>query len=149
MKMFLERLKQFGLKPGHNWQKELTSLVKEIANRDGVTEKEVAFAPEIEAVLEQPKLTAPQKLAKIKEILQAMRYPIYAKAKKSFAAELKALGLNGRIKVKPAPFFEDNKVTVEFSYSSPSDLEEVIKLLERLKEVDLVKNALKAAEDNC
>lgn len=144
----LKVIEQAGLKLGVNWQKELATLINDIAKRDEVTPEQVILSPEILSLLNEPKLNAPQKLAKLKEVLLTKRYPMYSKAKLAFQQQIKALGLGPKIKIKPPPFFEDNKITVEFTYQTPEELEGLLAALSRLKGVNLVKNALKAAEDN-
>lgn len=148
LKQALDVLKEAGLKPGRNWQKQFSELLTDLAKRDGLTELKIIKTPEITKILQNEKLNGPQKLAKVKEILLAKRFPSYTKAWQVFQQQLKAIGLSKAIKIKPTPFFEDNKITVEFSYTTKVELEKVIRELEKLKEVDLVKNVLKAAENS-
>jgi len=149
IKQTLELLEKAGLKPGRNWQREFTELLTDLANRDNLTPLEIIKTAAITKVLQDKKLNGPQKLAKVKAILLAKRYPVYTKAKQAFQQRLKEVSLSKEIKIKPTPFFEDNKITVEFSYTTKAELEKIIKELEKLKKVDLVKDALQAAEDSC
>lgn len=137
-----------GLKLSLNGKRELTELVTDIAERDGLNFEQVLLSPEILALISNQKLNGPQKLAKIKEVLFGKRYPIYAKAKALFNKQLKDLKLSPKIKVTPTPFFEGKKVKVEFAYENLVELQEILSSLKKLQGVDLVKNALEAAEDH-
>jgi len=136
-----------GLKLGRNWHRELGELITDIATRDNLTPEDVIADSEIKAVLSS-NAAAPKKRDHIIELLRQRRYPRYCRARQAFKAKIKELKLESKIKITPPPSFEGHRLKVEFTYSSLAELEEVITLLKRLKGVDLIAEALAAAEDN-
>lgn len=145
----LNELRKAGIKLNKNYSRQIAELVDEIAGRDGFSARAIISGPKIRAATTNPKLNGPQKLARVKDILFEQRYPTYVKAKKAFAGEIRRLKLSDKLKITPTPFFEDSALVVEFKYRQPDDLREIIESLEKLMKVDVVANALKAAEDHC
>ena len=86
-------------------------------------------------------------MSRVKDALFARRYPTFTRVQAAFTREIAKLELSSRIKISPTPFFEDNKLTVEFSFGSRDELREVLDSLEKLKEINVVKNALEASKD--
>lgn len=143
----LTSLYEAGLKPGVNWQKELTELIIDIAFRENISCLEVLKVPQIQTVLNHKKLSSPQKLEKVKNLLFARRYPTVFLARKVFNQELKKLKISPKIKVRVHPYFEEESLRLEYGQKY-AELEEVKVSLRKLRGADLVKNALKIAEDN-
>ncbi len=146
-KQALSILTQAGLKLGVNWQKELSDLVHDISKRENIEHTEVLRSTDIQEVLASGKLSAPQKRAKIKKILTERRYPLYTLAKNEFAKQLKALKINPAIKVSHTPYFENEKLKIENSGNVGQ--EEFLAATQKLQEANLVRKAIKVAQDNC
>ncbi len=134
-----------GLRPGINWRRELTELINDISMRDGISQLEVLQSRELREILEHKKLSGPQKLSRIKDILEEKRYPRYSKAKATFDRQLKELKLSSKLKVKHTPYFEDTRLETEYS-DDEKDSGEIKASLKKLEGAELVKNALESAE---
>lgn len=143
----LAMLTAAGLKLGRNWRRELGELITDIAQRDNLAPDDVVADEEIKAALSS-NTTTPKKRDLIIEILRQRRYPRYYRARRAFSEKIKELKLAPKIKIIPPSSFEGHRLKVEFTYSSPAELEAVIVLLRQLKGVDLIDEALAAAEDN-
>ncbi len=135
-----------GLKPGINWQRELSELVNDIAMRDGISQLEVMQSRELKETLEHKKLSGPQKLARIKDILEEKRYPSYSKVKATFDRQLRELKLSPKLKVKHTPYFEDTRLETEYP-DDEKGTDEIKASLKKLEGAELVKNALKVTEN--
>ena len=140
-------MEKAGIKLNQNHKRDMFELISDIAGRDNLNALQVLLDdPKIKSALESGQ-NGPQKLSRIKDVLFARRYPTYARAQAAFTREISGLNLSSRIKIRPTPFFEDNKLVVEFSFGSRDELKEVLDSLEKLKEIDVVKNALEASKD--
>jgi ParB family chromosome partitioning protein len=145
----LEIITDAGLKPSFNLRRELVELIDDIASRDNLKPVQALLSSGVSEIINEPKLSGPDKLKKIKELLLRKRYPAYSKAKDTFKQQLKDLKLSPKLKITHSPFFETNDLKIEFGYKQLNELEDIVQSLEKLSKVDLVKNALEAAEDNC
>ena len=136
-----------GLKLGRNWRRELGELIADIAKRDSLSPDDVVADAAIKAALSSNAATA-KKRDLVIDILRQRRYPRYYRARAAFSDKLKALKPAPNIKITPPPSFEGHKIKVEFTYSTPAELDEAIESLRRLKGVDLINEALAAAQDS-
>lgn len=143
----MEMIADSGLRPGVNLVKEFKELLYDISKRDGVTPQEIIAGSNISGIIADQRISGPDRLKHIKQILLELRFPELAKADKRFKETFRLLKLNPKIKITPVPFYEDNKLKVEFNYRNPSELNDIIESLEKLAKVDVVKNALEDPED--
>ncbi len=140
-------MEKAGIKLNKNHKRDMVELILDIAGRDHLDALQVLFDdPNIRSALESDQ-NGPQKLSRVKDALFARRYPTFTRVQAAFTREIAKLELSSRIKISPTPFFEDNKLTVEFSFGSRDELREVLDSLEKLKEINVVKNALEASKD--
>lgn len=139
---FIGLLIEKGMKPNKNQKKELFELATEIGRRESKNLGQVAENAGILPVLNNPTLSSPDKLKRIKSLLYERRYPEYSATKKAFSDEIKKLNLASGIKLSHTPYFEDNKIRVEFTFKTPDELQSTIDSLKKLSKVDVIKNAL-------
>lgn len=136
-----------GLRPGVNLTNEFRELLNDISKRDGLSPEQIINESQVSEVIAKEQVSGPDKLKHIKLILLEMRFPEYTKARQQFKDTLRSLKLHPKIKIDHAPFFEDTKLRVEFSYRDPAELAEITRSLEKLAEVDIVKDALDDKQD--
>lgn len=137
-----------GLRPGVNLTNEFKELLNDISKRDGISPEEIIAGSKIGGLITDERVSGPDRLKHIKQALLEMRFPELTKAEQRFKENIRSLKLNPKVKITPVPFFEDNKLKVEFSYRDLSELEQIIQSLEKLAKIDVVKNALEDPEDN-
>lgn len=145
----LNVLDEAGLKLSFNMRRELIDLITEIAMRDNMSCIEVFDSMNITSIANNSKITAPDRIKRIKEALSEKRYPSFHKTLKAYEMELKKLNLDKSLKIIHRPFFEGNEIKVEFKYNNPDKLNDIIQSLKKLSKVDIVKNALESSENNC
>lgn len=138
-----------GLKLSLNMRRELADLITEIAIRDDMSCLEVLDSLNIVSIANNSKISAPDRIKRIKETLSEKRYPYFHKTLKAYKMELKKLNLDKSLKITHQPFFESNEILVEFKYNSPDKLVDIINSLKKLSKVDIVKNAVESPENNC
>lgn len=137
-----------GLRLGVNWKEQFRELLTDISKRDSISPKEIIGASNIQTILKDKKMGGPQKLAKVKKTLLEQRYPLYSKTMRAFKKELRELNLSSSIKVTPTPFFEDEKLSIEYTYETEAELKEIRASLKKLQGVNIVKKVLQYTEDN-
>ena len=117
------------LKPSQNKQRDVITLVQEIAIREGLKPGEVLQSREIRTILDRPGLNRNEKGSKVRTYLKQRRFPALTKAEERFSKELKALKLNEHIHITPPPYFEGGQHTLRMSFKSIKDFDERRKAL--------------------
>jgi len=117
------------LRLGKNRQKEFFRLLQELSEINNQSIDQLLLNNEIQDVLSNDKITPPRKTDHIKEILKQMRYPLFANVEKNFQKLKKDLKLPPNIILRPPPFFESEKYTIEFSFKNQSDFRKLTEIL--------------------
>jgi len=94
------------LKIGLNKQKEIVTLVKEIARRDDLSTQAVMEDKHFIEIVNHRDLDRGQKSRKLRSYLRQRRYPRIAEAEKKFESHRKNLNLGNDIKLIPPKEFE-------------------------------------------
>lgn len=111
------------LKLSLNKQREILTLVQEIALREDLAIAEVLNDDRLQAILNQTDLDKNQKTGIIRSYLKQRRFPAITSAERTFEQLIKALKLPSGIKLIPPNNFEGSKYTLRFDFS---DLPELI-----------------------
>jgi hypothetical protein len=112
------------LKLSLNKQKEIFTLIKEIAHRDDVSMLTVLAAPELQAMFNDNHFDINQKARFIRSYLKQVRFPMITKAEQAFESQLKLLNLNANTKLMPPKNFESTVYTLKFTFSSLKELQD-------------------------
>ncbi len=105
-----------------NKQREIMSLVKEIARRDGTSEQKVLNGQQLQGIVRSQDLDRNQKANKLRAHLRQRRYPRLVKAEAEFENQRKRLNLGKDIKLIPPKDFEGLTYALNISFSSLDDL---------------------------
>jgi hypothetical protein len=114
---------------GQNKQKELLESLYEISKRDGLPVREILSGERIRTVKADDKLSPLQKADRVRQLLKKRRFPMYSARKEEFNSSRRKIGWPEDIGISPAPYFEEEGISVEFSFDSK---EELIKKLKDL-----------------
>jgi len=117
------------LSPGLNRQREIISLVEELAHREDKSISEVLEDSSINQILKDDKLAKPQKLSFIISLLNQKRYPEMTKLKKSFDMLAKESGFSENPKIFSPKNFEDSDFRLELKFNS---VETYLKLCKKI-----------------
>jgi ParB family chromosome partitioning protein len=120
------------LKQSQNKQRQIISLVQEIAIREDLQLGEILESNEIRTILDQPELNRNEKGSKVRVYLKRRRFPTLTKAEERFSKELKALKLNEHLHVTPPPYFEGGPYTLSMNFKSMKDFDERLKALDAI-----------------
>ena len=115
-----------------NKQREIVTLVKEIARRDGITEQMVLEDRQLQNIIIDPDLDRGQKTRELRAYLRQRRFPQIVKAEAIFKCRRKQLNLGNDIKLIPPRDFEGTNYTVNMSFSSIAQLKALHTKLDRI-----------------
>lgn len=110
------------LKLGLNKQREIFTLVNEIAHRDDLPIMAVLKAPVLQAILNNDHFDRNQRTQKIRKYLKQVRFPSITTAEQAFKTHLKTLNLSANAKLIPPENFESKMYTLKFTFSRFSEL---------------------------
>jgi hypothetical protein len=120
------------LKIGLNKQKEIVTLVKEIARRDGLSTQEVMEDKHFSEIMTHRDLDRGQKSRKLRSYLRKRRYPRLAEAQKNFEIHRKNLNLGNDIKLIPPKEFEATVYGLNLTFSNLEHLKTLQTRLNRI-----------------
>ncbi|MBI9076489.1 MAG: ParB-like nuclease domain-containing protein [Desulfatibacillum sp.] len=117
---FAEVFRRLGLSLGK--QREILTLVKEIAARDDLSCKDVLESAEISAFLEDKDRDLNLKSREVREFLKQRRFPHITKAQEAFETEVQGLNLPKGVRLEPPAHFEGQVYELKFSFKNVNDL---------------------------
>ncbi|MBP9839340.1 MAG: hypothetical protein KBC84_11610 [Proteobacteria bacterium] len=121
------------INPSANSLRELFSLLKQISTRDKISLSQILSTSPLSNYLENnSKLSPKDKLKKIKQELQDLRYPESAKLKNDLHELSKTLLKSHGIKLHLPEQLEGDCLTLELSFSSENQLKEQTQKLSAL-----------------
>lgn len=107
---------------GLNRQREVMTLVREIARRESITIGQVLAADEINALQPMTDQGRPSGARALRRYLKKRRYPALTKLELEFDALKHSLGLGPRIRFKPPEFFEGTTYQLIMDFDSIKEL---------------------------
>jgi hypothetical protein len=117
----------------HQTRRELAEWLPEIAYRENISIDSIINNSNIQSILQNEKLNAPQKSKKIRDVLYRMRFPEYSKLqarwKKTAAAANPA---PSKVQFIPSPGFEKKRLEIKITVDSPDDAGEILKSLSKI-----------------
>ena len=112
-----------------NKQKEIITLIKEIAFRENISIIEVLGKCDFPDILNRKDIDRTQKTQKIRAYLKQRRFPEITRAKREFENNVKELKLGSGIKLIPPADFEGQTYMLNLRFNTIKDLQErVVKL---------------------
>lgn len=111
-----------------NLQRELLSLISEIALREAVSIAGLIGQPSITAILEAGDASAPQKVHALRMMLKKRRYPELSRAERAYAQALESLQLNPSVRLHPPPFFEGSSYRLSLTIGSRQQLKTLLQV---------------------
>ncbi|MGA9263218.1 MAG: ParB N-terminal domain-containing protein [Desulfobacterales bacterium] len=104
------------LKLGLNRQRELLSLLTEIARREGITLAELLTEPALLNLMSAPDLERSQKAGQLRSLLRRRRYPVMSAATARFQDLVRQLHLGPGIQLVPPGNFEGTTYTLAITF---------------------------------
>lgn len=110
------------LKLSFNKQREMVTLISEIARRENKSNRQVLANDQLQNIIADENLDRGQKGQKIRLLLRQWRYPRIAAAEKNYDTHLKNLKLGRDIKLIPPKDFEGNTYTLNLTFENLAHL---------------------------
>ncbi len=123
-----------GLNLSQNKERELITLIDEIARREAISPIEVIMSDPIREIMDERDRNRPEKTRKVRDYLKHRRFPAITEAEDRFFANLKSLNLGSSIQLTPPPYFEGSTYTVRLSFNSPEELKQQLETLGKAAE---------------
>jgi hypothetical protein len=120
------------LKTSLNKQREIVTLVAEIARREGVDPRQVLAEERLTRMLEAQDLDRNQKTQRLRKLLRQRRFPALVAAEDNFHSLRQRLALGENLQLAPPRDFEGTRFALTLNFES---LEEVGRLRVKLDEL--------------
>ncbi len=120
------------LKPSLNKQREIVTLVAEIARREGIDPLQVLAEDRLSRLLDAEDLDRNQKTQRIRRLLRQRRFPARVAAEDNFQCLRQRLKLGDNLQLAPPKDFEGTRFTLTLNFER---LEEVSRLRVKLDEL--------------
>jgi ParB family chromosome partitioning protein len=104
-------------------QKEVLSMMRDIAGRDGLGVGEVLQSPDIRRIIEDEATESNQKTALVRKLLKKIRYPNLSQAQVRYDEALRTLRFGAQIRLEPPPAFEGETHTMHIRFRNREELE--------------------------
>jgi ParB/RepB/Spo0J family partition protein len=104
------------LKLGLNRQRELFSLLTEIARREEITLSELLNEPALRNLLSAPEIDRSQKAGQLRSLLRRRRYPVMSAATAGFQDLVRHLNLGPGVQLVPPGNFEGTTYTLAITF---------------------------------
>ena len=127
------------LRLGLNRQRELMSLLFEIAKREDRSIDSLLVEKEVKQIIDNDRLNNPQKNRQLRELFYKRRFPAISKRSARFDDLVKALRLESGVKLTPPVNFEGTSYTLSISFDRIDQLGQRAKCLDVLKRSDTLK----------
>jgi len=122
------------LKPSLNKQREIVTLVKEIAMREGASIQQIIEELHLKNIMMSDDLDKNQKAYHIRMYLKQRRFPNIADVEKTYDKYCKKLDLKKGLKLIPPTNFESQTFTLQLSFNNMNQLKDLNKALDSLLE---------------
>lgn len=120
------------LKLSLNKQKELVTLISEIARREDISIRQAVANETLQHIIHDEELDRGQKGRLIRTFLRQWRFPRLAKAEKDYSVHLKNLKLGADIQLLPPKEFEGTNYKLSLNFSSIADLKVLLSMLDKI-----------------
>jgi ParB family transcriptional regulator, chromosome partitioning protein len=120
------------LKLGLNKQREVLTMIQEIAFREHLTVNDVLNAPELQQIMLHEKWDRSQKATHLRQYLRRRRYPSITSVENDFETRVRDLGLGSGIALIPPRDFEGTTFSFHLNFN---DIDQLQHRLSRLTEV--------------
>jgi ParB family transcriptional regulator, chromosome partitioning protein len=120
------------LKLGLNKQREILTMIQEIAFREHLTVQDILDTPELQQILVHEKWDTSQKTVHLRQYLRRRRYPSITSVESDFEARVRSLDLESGMALIPPRDFEGTAFSFHLNFNNLGELHH---RLSRLSEI--------------
>lgn len=114
------------IRPSTNKLNELLSLIREISARDGVPVEEVLSRYQLLQVVADPSTAPTDKIRALRQALRGLKLPQLSERQRQLASLIDNLDLPEAARLVADPYFENQKMKLEYQFSQPEELSDLI-----------------------
>lgn len=114
------------IRPSTNKLNELLSLIREISARDGMSVEDILSHYQLLQVVADPSTAPTDKVRALRQALKGLRLPQLTERQKRLSELIDNLALPESAKLVADPYFENQKMKLEYQFSQPEELTELI-----------------------
>jgi hypothetical protein len=114
------------IKPSTNKLNEMLSLIREISARDGVSVEEVLARYQLLQVVADPTTPPADKVRALRQALKGLKLPQLTERQRQLATLIEGLDLPESARLVADPYFENQKMKLEYQFSGPEELTHLI-----------------------
>ncbi|MFH0798744.1 MAG: ParB/RepB/Spo0J family partition protein [Pseudomonadota bacterium] len=114
------------IRPSTNKLNELLSLIREISARDGMSVEEILARYQLLQVVADPGTAPSDKVRALRQALRGIRLPQLSERQRQFAELITNLDLPEAAKLVTDPYFENQKMKLEYQFSQPEELNSLV-----------------------
>lgn len=114
------------IRPSTNKLNELLSLIREISARDGLSVEEILSRYQLLQVVADPGTAPADKVRALRQTLRGLRLPQLTERQRQLAELINSLDLPDSAKIVADPYFESQKMKLEYQFSEPEELTNLI-----------------------
>ena len=131
-----------------NKQREILTLIKEIARRDSISEQAVLEDRQLQDIFLDQDLDRSQKVRELRAYLRQRRFPQIVNAEANFENQRKQLNLGQDIKLIPPKEFEGTTYTINISFSSLTQFKALHSKIDRILAHPSLKNIIERKDNS-
>jgi ParB family chromosome partitioning protein len=120
------------LKIGLNKQREIITLIQDIAKRDNLTQSAVLNSAQRLDILKDKDIDKTKRYQRMKHYLKGRRFPALSQAEAMFEIYKRKLNLGNRIKLIPPPYFEGDTFTFSILFNNRVELTDSVAKLDKV-----------------
>lgn len=109
---------------------ELLTLIREIAARDALSVEDILQRYQLLTLVADPNTTHAERVKALRQTLRGIRLPNLTERQEKVASLIQGLDLPAAAKVVADPYFENEKIKLEYKFSHPEELDAFIKKLQ-------------------
>lgn len=134
------------LRAGLNIQKEIFSHAYEVARCKSIPITVFMNEPDLRNVLSDPEMDRSRKLDTLRALLRKKRYPTLVEWEERFSRKLAEIDLDPCMTLEAPKAFEGRTFTLQMRFSSPEDLSQCCREMERLRQSGYMQKILTRAD---
>lgn len=110
---------------------ELLTLIREISARDGLTVEDILARYQLLEIVANPVANPLERVKALRETLRGIRLPKLTERQRQLAQLIQGLELPTTAKLHADPYFENDKMKLEYQFSHPEELDELMKRIQQ------------------
>lgn len=130
------------LKVGLNKQREILTLIQEVAHRDQVSIEDVLNTAEIQDIVHHEKWDRSRKTVLLREYLKRRRYPHISSFETIFESRRQSLNLDPEVALIPPRDFEGDTFSFHIQFTDPAGLRQRLSRLQEIASGPVIENIL-------